>query len=375
MSFTRQDTSSINFISPFISDNNLFISNGTTSVIHGSGVPILTVTGDVQGNPRNFANPTIGAHEYENGVYIDSVAPRIFNVTDATSCFAFGVALSFRIYDRLNAGDTLYYKLNGGPVTPLQASVNDGTLRTYAFPSIPGSSLLEYRVVGRDFKFPPNIGYLPMFKLWDTLNISITNFPYTNNFEGLNNPIWTVQTTNGNGNWELGAFGSVSNPPLGAFSGIKAAMFRASNYTAGSSARMVSPCLDFTNLKSPTLRFRVSQNSDNPTKNDSVQVTVTFGGGFFTAPLKSVRRLPDAAGTFNFPGWDVREVCLAEFAGLPGLRVGIEGFAAGGGQNLLIDDIEIFDDFQNQNFTPKFYAQCFRDSIFVTVPNSDTRFN
>ncbi len=375
MSYTRQDTSSIAFISPFISDNNLFISNGTTSVIHGSGVPILTVTGDVQGNPRNFANPTIGAHEYDNGVYIDSVAPRIFNVTDATSCFAFGVALSFRIYDRLNAGDTLYYKLNGGPVTPLQASVNAGTLRTYAFPSIPGSSLLEYRVVGRDFKFPPNIGYLPMFKLWDTLNISITNFPYTNNFEGLNNPIWTVQTTNGNANWELGAFGSVSNPPLGSFSGIKAAMFRASTYSAGSSARMVSPCLDFTNLKSPTLRFRVSQNSDNPTKNDSIQVSVTFGGGFFTAPLKSVRRLPDAAGTFNFPGWDVREVCLAEFAGLPGLRVGIEGFAAGGGQNVLIDDIEIFDDIQNQNFTPKMYAQCFRDSIFVTVPNSDTRFN
>ena len=375
MNFTKQDTSSIAFLAPFTSDNNLFIPGGTSSVLHGSATPILTVTGDVLGTARNFANPTIGAHEYDNGVYADSVAPRIFNVTDATSCFAFGVTLSFRIYDRLNAGDTLYYKLNGGPVTALQAAVSDGTLRTYAFPQIPGSSLLEYRVVGRDFKFPPNIGYLPMFKLWDTLNISITNFPYSNSFEGLNNPIWTVQTTNGNATWELGSFGSVSNPPLGAYTGVKAAMFRASNYSAGSSARLISPCLDFTNLKSPTLRFRVSQNSDNPTKNDSIQVSVTFGGGFFTAPLKSVRRLPDAAGTFNFPGWDVREVCLAEFAGLPGLRVGIEGFAAGGGQNILIDDIEIFEDLQTQAFTPKMYAQCFRDSIFVTVPNSDSRFN
>jgi PKD repeat protein len=374
MSFTKQDTSSMAFITPFTSDNNLFIPNGTTSVIHGSAKPILTVTGDALGTARNFATPTIGAHEFDNGNYIDSIAPRIFNVTDATSCFAFGVSLSFRIYDRLSAGDTLYYKLNGGPVTPLQAAVSNGTLRTYAFPPIPGSSLLEYRVVGRDFKNPPNIGYLPMFKTWDTLNISITNFPYTNSFEGLNNPIWTIQTTAGNATWELGAFGSISNPPLGANTGIKAAMFRASNFAAGSSARMVSPCLDFTNLKSPTLRFRVSQNSDNPTKNDSVQVSVTFGGGFFTAALKSARRLPDVTGTFNFPGWDVREVCLSEFAGLPGLRIGIEGFAAGGGQNLLIDDIEIFDDVQNQAFSPKVFAQCFRDSIFITVPNSDSRF-
>ena len=150
MSFTKQDTSSIAFLAPFTSDNNLFIPGGTSSVLHGSATPILTVTGDVLGTARNFANPTIGAHEYDNGVYADSVAPRIFNVTDATSCFAFGVTLSFRIYDRLNAGDTLYYKLNGGPVTALQAAVSDGTLRTYAFPQIPGSSLLEYRVVGRD---------------------------------------------------------------------------------------------------------------------------------------------------------------------------------------------------------------------------------
>lgn len=374
MSFTGQDTLSLNFVAPFISDNNLFIAPGTTSVLHGSAKPLFSVTSDINGSFRNFAIPTMGAHEYENGVYIDSVQPRVFNSSDKTSCYAFGVTQTFRIYDRLAASDTLYYRINGGAVASLQATINDGTLRTYAFPPIPGSALLEYRVSARDFRNPPNIGTYPFGKEWDTLNISISNFPYTNGFEGANNPIWTVQKMSGNADWEIGSFGSISNPPIGAFTGQKAAMFRASNYGAGSSARLVSPCLDFTNLKSPTLRFRVTQNSDVPTKNDSISVTITFGGGFFSVPLKTVRRLPDAAGSFNFPGWDVREVCLAEFAGLAGLRIGFEGYAAGGGQNMMIDDIEIFEDLQTQRITPTMFAQCFRDSATIVVPNTDSRF-
>ena len=376
MSFTKQDTMSIGFQTPFINDSNLFIFDDTKSVIYGAGTPVFGVATDINGLARNFSNPTMGAHEYI-GSYIDSVAPRIFNISDLSSCFAYGIQLSFRIYDKFSLTDTLYYKINGSDtVNALQAAIADGTLRTYAFPQIPGGSLLEYRISATDFKFPPNFGRYPsMNKTWDTLNISITDFPYVNGFEGVNNPIWTSQTTNGNATWDLNSFGSTSNPPLGPYMGLKSAMFRSVLFTNGASARLISPCLDFTYMKSPTLRFRVSQNSDMPNKNDSLAVTVTFGGGIYTTPLKTVRRLPDVNGAFNFPGWDVREVCLSEFAGQSGLRLAFEGYSAGTGQNMLIDDIEIFDDVQNQRLPYTVIPQCLKDSVTITIPSTDTRFN
>ncbi len=376
MSFTRQDTMSIGFQTPFLNDTNLFILDDTRSVIYGAGNPVFGVSTDINGLARNFSNPTMGAHEFI-GSYADSVAPRIFNISDLSSCFAYGIQLSFRIYDKFNLTDTLYYKVNGSDtIRSLQASVADGTLRTYAFPQIPGGSLLEYRISATDFRNPPNFGRYPSAsKLWDTLNISITDFPYTNGFEGTNNPIWTIQNTNGNATWEIGSFGSTSNPPLGPHTGFKTALFRSFMYTVGASARLISPCLDFTYMKSPTLRFRVSQNSDLPTKNDSIAVTVTFGGGIYTTPLKTVRRLPDVNGTFNFPGWDIREVCLSEFAGMSGLRLAFEGYASGLGQNMMLDDIEIFDDVQNQRLPYTVIPQCLKDSVTITIPSTDTRFN
>ena len=377
MSFTKQDTMSIGFVTPFVNDTNLFILDDTKSVIYGAGTPVFGVATDINGLARNFSNPSMGAHEFI-GSYIDSVAPRIFNMSDLTSCFAYGINLSFRIYDKFNLTDTLYYRINGSDtINSLQAVLADGTLRTYAFPQIPGGSLLEYRISATDFKYPPNYGKYPSLnKVWDTLNISITNFPYKNGFEGPNNPIWTIQNVSQNATWDIvNSFGSTSNPPLGPYSGFKTALFKSYLYNQGASARLISPCLDFTYMKSPTLRFRVSQNSDMPTKNDSLAVTVTFGGGTFTSPLKTVRRLPDVSGAFNFPGWDLREVCLSEFAGMSGLRIAFEGYAAGIGQNIMLDDIEIFDDVQNQRLPYTVIPQCLKDSVTITIPSTDNRFN
>jgi PKD repeat protein len=376
MTFTKQDTSSITFRAPFTNDTNLFIPSGTGAVIYQSGTQVSGYPLDKTGITVRGSYPTLGAHEYDNGSYTDSVAPRIFNASDLTQCFSGPVLLTFRLYDRLLTKDTFYYKVNGGSVLALQALVSTGTypaLRTYLIPQQPSSSIIEYRVSGRDFSSPPNVGSYPLKKLWDTLNTNINAIPYVNTFEGANNPVWTVQSLSNNGTWQLGAFGSVTNPSLGAREGAKVALFPSATLPAGASARLVSPCFDFSNLKSPTMRFFVSQNSANPTKRDSIAIKVSAGGNFFSNPLKSIVRV-NTSPAFYFPNWMMVEVCLSDYAGVPGVKVAFEAYAAGGGQNLMIDSIAIFDDVQMQALTPKISSQCFRDSVTLVIPNTDSRF-
>lgn len=369
MNFTRQDTMSLTFAVPFTNDNNLFIPANTTSNLYQAGKPILGYSTDINGSGRNFFIPSMGAHEF-SGNYLDNVSPRVFNVTDPTICQAGTITLRFNIYDKQLGGDTLYYRLNGGTIQAIQATVSGATLREYQIPPQTSGTIIEYRVVGRDLAPVANVGFFPTNKIWDTLSTGINVFPYNNGFEGVNNPAWTVQTITGNGTWEIGATGSNINPPQAARSGLRSALFRSSVMTNGSAARLVSPCLDLSAMKSPTLRFYISQNSDLPLKNDFIAVTVSYGNNIWSGNLKTVNRVNN---DFPLPGYRMIEVCLAQH-NQAGVRVAIEGYSSGNGQNIQIDDITIFDDAQNQTFTPKVYNQCSRDSILVTINNSDTRF-
>jgi len=371
MTFTGQDTLSLTGLAPFSNDNNLFIPASTSSNLYQAGRPLFQVLNDITGSPRNFFQSTIGAHEFA-GTYLDNVSPRIFNAGDATACQSGPIVLDFNIYDKLLTADTLYYRINGGGVSNIQASQSIGTFRRYIIPAQPSGTLIEYRVSAIDFPVPPNVGSFPAGKIWDTLSTGINTFPYFNGFEGVNNPAWTSQSISGNAIWEIGSNGSTSNPPLGARAGIKSALFRSSAYpTVGASARLVSPCLDFSNTQSPTLRFYVSQNSDLPNKQDSIEVKVSFGANIWSNALRSVRRVnPD----FPLPGYTMVEVCLGAFK-TSGLRIAIEAYGSGTGQNIQIDDITIYDDVQNQAITPKSFNQCFRDQVFVGINNTDARFS
>lgn len=371
MTFTKQDTVSITSQAPFTNDNNLYIPSSTSSNLYQAGKPIVGLSLDIDGNARNSFQPSIGAHEF-NGSYLDNIAPRIFNVSDPTACQSGPIILNFNIYDKQLIGDSLYYKINSGTVQNIQANYSNGTFRRYIIPGQPSGTLIEYRVTAIDYVTPPNTGFYPAGKPWDTISTGITSFPYTNGFEGVNNPAWTSQATNGNASWEIGVLGSSANPPQGARSGVKSALFRSSTMTpAGASAQLVSPCLDFSNLTSPTLRFYISQNSDLPAKRDSVQVKVSFGNNIWSSALRTVERVnPD----YPLPGYRMVEVCLSSYK-TSGLRLAIEGFSSGTGQNIQIDDIMIYDDVQNQTFSPKLFNSCFRDSVRLTVTNPDARFN
>jgi len=366
-SFTLSDTSSISFVAPFTNDTNLFISN-VASPLFKAGTPVANVNTDVYGTARNIFNPSIGAHEF-SGIEIDSVKPRIFNYSDPTACYSQGILLTYSLIDKNLISDTLYYVLNNGTEQSVQAAFSNGTSKVYLIPNQVPGTLIRVRISGNDFA--GNNGQFPRTKPYDTISTSISSFPYSNGFEGGNVPYWQVIPLSGNATWLLGQQGSSAAPNLAPYSGFKTANFNSASFAANSSARLLSPCFDFTDMQNPTLRIAVSQSDVNATKLDNLDIKVGING--YYGSVTNISRV-NLDQKYAFPGYKVFEVCLSNFAGLPGIRIAFDGNAVGGGQNIIIDSIQIFDDFQNQSISPKFLNACFRDSATFTIPNTDPRF-
>lgn len=361
---TGHDSLSNYFYTPFDADSILSLSNTSYSNYVGQGVNIYGYPTDAVGTARNTIRPCIGAFEFSSS-YIDSMAPRIFSGVNTSNCFMNVIPLNFVVSDRYWTSDTLYYIINNQPEAFTTAVSTNGTARTYFIQNVPSGAVVRYRISANDFS--GNNSKYPYFKQYDTVSTNINTFPVTKDFEGTNNPVWSVESIAGNATWTY-SYGSILNPPLAANTGLKTAMFNASALPAGASARLVSPCLDFTDLKRPAIRFFLSQSSDLSNKNDVVEVETSVGGGYFTKQAFS-----RVNNDYAFPGWKMYEVCLDGFDGLTGVKVSFKATAAGGGQNILIDDISIFDDYQTSAIVPKTFYACFRDSATFTIKNTSSR--
>jgi hypothetical protein len=312
-SFTWSDTSSINFVAPFTNDTNLFIPN-VSSPLYKAGVPVAVNT-DAYNNPRDIFNPSIGAHEF-TGSPIDSVKPRIFNYSDPTTCYSQGIVLTYSIIDRNLLSDSLYYVLGNGAEQSVQASFSNGNSRVYLIPNQLPGTLIRVRVSGTDFA--GNNGRYPTTKTYDTISTSISSFPYANGFEGPNVPYWQVINLSGTSTWLLGSLALLAAPSLAPFSGFRTANFNSASSATASTSRLLSPCFDFTNMKNPTLRLAVSQSDVNSSKLDNLDIKVGING-YFNGSVTNISRV-NLDPKYSFPGWKVFEVCLANFAGLPGVK-------------------------------------------------------
>jgi PKD repeat protein len=372
IAFTRQDTMSLNFITKFVNDSNLLLS-GTSHNGYAWGAIVPSVSNDIQGDARNpFIRPTIGADELSFGSFVDSIAPRIYNVTKLPLFCTSGspIQVMYRVFERTSAvaSDTLYYRVNNGPELSIigAASVNEFT-RVYNIPTQPDNTSIAYRLAVRDnasFRtVAPATGY-------DYTSTSFNTFPITYGFDLPNLGGWTVDNNvNGNpspGGWDLNSYGSSLNPVVLPKTGLKAALFPAASLPDGSVSRIVSPCLDFTNMKVPTVRIWVSQNGEALSNNDLVQVTVSGGFNIWSAPLGAVVR-PNSS--LVFPEFTQLDVCLSNFVGLNGMRVGIEGISKNG-MNIVLDSIVIFDDVLNQPITPLTGTVCAYNPLSLNIPSS-----
>lgn len=376
--FTGGDLFSSNLSAPFTSDLDLFIPASSNTVIKTVGVPVAGILTDAIGNTRNTFVPTIGAHEYSGGLYVDSVLPRILPA-NAVSCVSnLFNTVEFIVVDKNYTGNVFTYRVNGGtqinlPLSAAFIGTNFAGYRTitYTLPVsvLSAGGLIEYKITATDVA--GNVGVYPSDKPWATLATGLSTFPYTMNFEN-GNADWSNQSLTLGANWNLGAFGSPSSPSQPTESGIRCALFPSSTLPAGASARLVSPCLNLSVLNRPILRFRFSQSNNLVTRRDSITVRMMVNG-FLGSEVKVAVR-PNVSSPF--PDWFTYEVCLTEYR-TPGntYNVVFDAFSVGGGQNIMIDSIQILDDVQNQVIATQNATICNTSQPFsVTIPNSDGRY-
>jgi PKD repeat protein len=366
-----QDTFSVNFVVPFVSDTNLLIPDGTSHAVFGAAQANFNIPRDIRGTLRNSLLPSMGVNEFAFGTYADSVAPVVFDLTPASDCSNGPFTLTFRAIERSvsTIRDTLYYSINGGSDIAITAptSVN-GFNRFFNIPAQPANTSITYRYVLHDGTFisstqSPASGRTPISTIFST-------FPITYGFDLPNTQGWVVEQVAGNGGWDLSAFGSPNLPILSPMTGIRAALFPAQSLPVGTTSRLVSPCLDFSTMRVPTIRLWVSQNAAQPTLRDSINIRVTAGGGFWSFPLRTIQRVNTSLA---FPGYTQFDICLSNFVGLSGLRVGIEA-ASRGGNNIVLDSIVIFDDVPNLPITPNPGTFCAYDSVSLFMANSSSNY-
>jgi PKD repeat protein len=364
-----QDTLSVNFVVPFVSDTNLIIPDGTSHAIFGAAQANFNVPRDIRGVLRSNFLPSMGVNEFF-GSYADSVAPVVHDLTPASDCSNGPYDVTFRAIERSvsTISDTLYYSVNGGPEIAVTAPTSVlGFNRIFTIPSQSANTTIAYRYVLYDGTFissvqSPATGRRPISTIFSV-------FPITFGFDLPNTQGWVVEQVSGVGGWDLNAFGSPNLPILSSMTGIRSALFPAQSLPVGTTSRLVSPCLDFTEMRVPTLRMWISQNADQPTLRDSLNIRVTAGGGSWSFPLRTIQRVNTSLA---FPGYSQFDVCLSNFVGLNGLRVGIEA-ASRGGNNIVLDSIVIFDDVPNLPITPNPGTFCAYDSVslFMSGTNSN----
>jgi hypothetical protein len=166
---------------------------------------------------------------------------------------------------------------------------------------------------------------------------TVSNFPYTESFE-TTVAGWSVSQLAGTGQWSY-LSGGGTNPTLSPFNGSKMAFFNSNaNTFAGAVSRLTTSCLNLSNLNSPRLEFYLSQNNSYQFNKDSLFVVVSTDAGLtWSQSLLSVSRYNS---TYSTPGWKKFSVCLDQYAGMPGIKIGFIAKSAFG-SNIFLDAVTI----------------------------------
>lgn len=371
VNYTKQDTMSMNYPAPFTSESDLFIPAGTASPLYRGGRRISTVAVDILGTARPAGDAaTIGAHEF-NGTYADSVAPKIYDYTPLPDYCGAPMQIRARVLDRnASVSDTLYYTVNGAlPELFLLPSISVGADRLYDIPFQPDNTFIAYRISAVDGA--GKTGSLINADKTTGRNYTTTQigtFPIAIGFDEPNIYGLRTQQISGTQGWNLESFGSQSNPFLFPKTGAKAALLPAGD----GASRIITPCLDFTNMKLPVVRLYVSQNADFPNLNDSIIIKKWFAFSQYTEiipvnPIKRVNPNPLAV-----PGYKVYDICVKEMNGNQNFKLSIEGYSKGG-SNLIIDSIIILDNFVDHDVTNTTVNSCFNDSFAIQVSNTSSQ--
>ena len=168
-------------------------------------------------------------------------------------------------------------------------------------------------------------------------------FPYTQQFGATPNPVITSQIVTysptlgfADPAWTISTTGNTAFPTLTP-TNAGFATFNSFNCYIGASARLVMPCMDFSSMVTPQVRFRMSQDNGYNTSFETVTVQYsTNGGATWVSTVTQQRVIAGAAQ------WTEFTVPLCVLAGNTSVRL---GFLANSfyGNNIHIDEIIIED--------------------------------
>ena len=361
-----------------ILDSLIGMSAFQTSVINFT-VPLTAMPGktvlrirEIYGSTPTF-DPcaTFGFGETEDyGIFIPSPTPydiAMFNLLGPQNSCNLSSAETI-VANVFNAGtDTLFqfnvgFSINNGFSTG-QATINDTILPLNSYTvSIPApanlssiglnsvtlwASALGDTIPQDDTSFAQILHYP-----------TITSFPWTEDFESASPP-WVVS----NGAWSI--VNSLGFPSLPAHGGSNLA-----GNTNGVTGDLISPCLDFTSLKNPTMKFYFNQYT--PFSTNYILVYGSANGGLTYSLLDSIDMYNANYGSYP-GGWKQFQVCLGQYAHLS--NVALKFTSMPGTYDLGIDDITIYDAVSTASISANPLVLCGNATTTVQISNTNMNYS
>ncbi len=173
-----------------------------------------------------------------------------------------------------------------------------------------------------------------------------STFPYNETFAATPNPMYVTQTIapNVSNNWAI-LFGTnfvpgATPPPSLNTNNNGFAIFSSYVYPAGTEARLILPCMDFSSLLSPVITISMAQDNNAPFANDRLRFEVSTDGGntwSYVTGAPTCSRYNASAGTMF---WQDYQACLSAYAGNPNVRLALRATGQNG-FSMAVDEITI----------------------------------
>ncbi len=186
---------------------------------------------------------------------------------------------------------------------------------------------------------------------------TISSFPWLEDFESATPP-WIVS----NGAWSV--VNNLGFPNLPAHGGTQLA-----GAVNGASGDLISPCLDFTTLKNPAMKFYFNQYT--PFGSNYVLVYGSNNGGISYTQLDSLDLYNSNYSSYP-GGWKQFQVCLGQYARQP--NISLKFVAVPAFYDLGIDDVLIFDAVDTASITAGPTVLCGGGNSTVQINNTSMNY-
>ncbi|MFM2224063.1 MAG: hypothetical protein RJA07_265 [Bacteroidota bacterium] len=237
----------------------------------------------------------------------------------------------------------LNFKLNSIPLfneiytLPANLAFNDSF--TFTFPLSHFNTTVGYYAL-KVFTTMPNDG--DPFNDADSINFVkqpvINIFPHHQSFDTITGIYWLSSPVVGIDNWNINLGAMTGSPWLtGPHTGSGFANF-SYNHAANNEADLISPCLDFSSLNHPSLKFWLDQYAF-ASAGAYIKPYISINGGITYTQIDSINILSNTAST---AGWFQFQVCLDAYAHQPDVKLKFRAHT-NAIQNVSLDDVLIED--------------------------------